>query len=201
MSLEWSTPVTSCCELADVGDGNDERLCFFDSVPKGVERYSYRFGKGIELSSKYPPDAKLYMEKKYPGVKLPSYIGNTSGMLLVSRELRETIERHSAGAAIEYLPVTIIDHKRRQYSTDYTIVNPLGTFDCADDKASEIEYMGDKVVFVHRLVLSTRKLKKAPQLFRPNVWPSKYLFGPDLVDDIRSRKFTNVLFDELETTL
>lgn len=188
-------------ELKQVGDGNDQRLCFFDSVPKGFGQYSHYLGYGTAAASKYPEDAKLYMEKKYPGVRLTSFIGNTSGMLLVSPELRQMIEKHCAPEMVEYLPVTIVDHKKRPYSSDYTIVNPLGTYDCVDKAASKIDYMPDgRVILVHKLVLSERKLKKAPQLFRPDLWAPTYILGPELVADIRAAKLTNVLLRPFETT-
>lgn len=189
------------CRLHEIGDADDARLCFFSSVPKGMEAVDYRLRFGDEVSSAYPQDAKLHMERRYPGVRLASYIGNTKGMILVSPELREVIEKHCAGASFEYLPVTIMDHKKRPHSSDYTIVNPVGVFDCVDAKASEIAYTSNgKVARIHKLVLSGKKLAAAPQLFRVDLWPPMYILGPSLVDEIRAGGFTNVVLDELETT-
>lgn len=188
-------------ELKEIGDGNDERLCFFDSVPKGFDRYDHYLRNGTAAASVFPEDARLYMEKRNPGVRLCSYVGNTKGMILVSRELRELIERHCAPGTVEYLPVTIMDHKKRPYATDYTIVNPLGAYDCVDRGASAIDAMPDgTIVLVHRMVLSERKLKHVPQLFRPDVWEPTYILGPELVADIRAAKLTNVFLRPFEST-
>ncbi|HYD42441.1 MAG TPA: DUF1629 domain-containing protein [Anaeromyxobacter sp.] len=184
-------------ELKGIGDGSDESLCFFDGFPRG---FGYHLGSGDAVGHEYPKDAKLYMLKRHPGTRLCSYIGNTSGMLLVSKELRALFEKHCAPGTVEYLPVTIIDHKKRPYSSDYTIANPLGTYACVDKAASKIQWHEGKVLLVEQLVLSEEKLKRVPQLFRPDVWPRTYIFGPELVADIRAAKLTNVWLRPFETT-
>lgn len=189
------------CMLKGIGDASNERLCFFDDVPKGTQGESFRYRMGLEWGADYPEDARLYMERKHPGVRLTSYIGNTMGLLLVSKELRELLERHCSGEGFEYLPVTIYDHKKRPYSSDYTIVHALGTVDCADERKSVITYTSSgKISLVKKLVISEKKVKEAPPLFRPLVKPGKLIFGPALVEEIRKGKFTNVTLEELEST-
>lgn len=181
-----------------LGDPNDERLCFLGDVVKGIEADDYRFRKGKPVAQIYPKNAKLFMSKEYPGVRLTSHLGNMKGMIVASKELRQAIEKHCSGADIEYLPFTLIDHKRRAYSTDYCIVNPIGGFDCVDTKASKITYnTSGKVSFVDELVLDPRKVARAPQLFRVDIYPSLYVMGSALVDELRSAKLTNVVLTEV----
>jgi hypothetical protein len=149
----------------------------------------------------YPEDAKLYMERHNRGVRLCSFLGNTKGMILASGELRRVIEDHCPGIRIEYLPFTVIDHRKRPYSSDYCIVNPLGSFDAADVKASELETNAQgKVLRIERLVLDGRKIAKAPQLFRLDLRPSIYVVGPALGAELRAQKLTNLVLEELQVT-
>jgi hypothetical protein len=188
-------------QLETLGDENDDRLCFFDSVPKGLERYDFRLRHGEPVKDVYPDDAKLYMERHYRGVRLCSFLGNTKGMILASSELRQAIEKHCPGAPIEFLPFTLIDHRKRPYSTDYCIVNPLGSFDAADEKASEIERNDrGKILHIARLVLDGEKVAQASQLFRLDIDSSIYVVGPALGEEIRARKLTNVLLEPLQVT-
>lgn len=57
--------------------------------------------------------------------------------MIVASKPRTLIEKHCPGVAIECLPFTLIDHKKRPYSTGYCIVNPLGGVDCVDVAASQ----------------------------------------------------------------
>lgn len=186
-------------DLGTLGDANDERLCFFDTAVRGIGNKDYCFAMGLPVKDFYPSDAKIFLKKEYPGMKLASFIGNSCLMLVVSRELRETIEKHCPDVPIEYLPFTLIDHRRRVHSTDYCLVNPLGTLDCADKRASDLMYTSSgKVSIVKKLVLDPKKVKGAPQLFRADLRPGIYIVGPELAQEISSRKFTNVLLTELE---
>lgn len=122
------------------GDLNDERLCFLGNTVKGLEAEDYRFGYGESVAPIYPKNPTIRMSARYPGERLPAQIGNIAGMIVASKALRQAIERHCPGVEIEYLPFTLIDHKRRPCSTDYCIVNPVGGLDCVDTKASRITY-------------------------------------------------------------
>jgi hypothetical protein len=183
------------------GDLNDERLCFLGNTVKGIEAEDYRFGNGEPAIPIYPRNAKVFMSREYPGERLAAQIGNISAMIVASSALRRVIEKHCADVEIEYLPFTLIDHKKRPHSTDYCIVNPLGGLDCVDLKASKITYSstGD-VLFIDELVLDQRKVAGAPQLFRVDLRPSMYILGQALADAIRAAKLTNILLTEIRVS-
>jgi hypothetical protein len=182
-----------------LGDTNDERLCFVSTVPREIERYDFRLRFGERLADVYPKDAKIFLSKEYPGVKLVSQIGNTKGMIAAAPEMVEAIRKHCEGVAIEYLPFTIIDHRKRVLSDAYAIVNPLGTFDAVNESKSNIQLNArGKVVRIHHLVLDAKKLEKAPALFRLDKGPSVYVVSQALADEFRKRQLTNVLLEEME---
>ena len=97
---------------------------------------------------------------------------------------------------IEYLPFDLHDHRKRLLSKDYVIVNPIGTFDCLDLKASKI-FIGIRTSrrrrawFIHPS-LSAGKLQNAPPLFRIREEPSDLVISYDLAKDLKESNLTNL---------
>jgi hypothetical protein len=173
--------------------------CFVNERPEGMGLHDYRLGNGEPATQYYPPDARIYMEDEEPGTELPSFIGNTAAMLLVDRALKEAVAKVCGTEHYEYLPVSIYDHKKRLASDQYFIINPLGSFDCANDKESHIVYQGTEVLIVRKLVLDAKKMEKAPHLFRLKQWPSRYIIDSVLAAALveMDPRPTNVYFTEL----
>jgi hypothetical protein len=186
--------------LDTLGDTNDEDLCFLGDFVKGIEGDSWRVHDGEPLGPIYPKDAKLFMSREYKGMKLCSLIGNERGMLLVSSEFKDLIQKHCKGSEIEILPFTLYDHRKRVLSKDYFLINPLGTFDCLDFKESDITWDEDEpgeVVRIRDYVVDKKKAKKAPQLFRFHKDSSTYVVGVELAEDMYERDLTNVAWKRL----
>jgi hypothetical protein len=172
--------------------------CFLRDYPKALGLDTYKFGKGEEFGSDYPPDTRVDMSEREPGMKLPSLIGNTCNMLIVHREVKDVIAEVNEGPT-EYLPLRIYNHKKRLASDEYFIVNPLGAQDCLDLSASKIEYMGKKIVAVKSIVLDRKKLEKAPDLFRVREDTTVYVASQRLLKRIMmgERTMTNITADVL----
>jgi len=186
--------------LDTLGDTNAEDLCFLGDFIKGIEGDSWRVHHGEPLAPIYPKDAKLFMNRRDRGVKLCSLIGNERGMLLVSSEFKDLIQKHCEGSNIEILPFTLHDHRKRAHSRDYFLVNPLGTFDCLDFKESDITWDDDEpgeVVSIREHVIDKKKAKKAPQLFRFHKDTSTYVIGAELAMDMYEHDLTNIVWTRL----
>ncbi len=177
----------------------DPDLCFLHNFVDGVEAKSWCIQHGECLSPFYPKSAKIFMSPEKPGIKLASLIGNTQSMLIVSSDFKEAIEKHCEGVDIEYLPFTLYDHRKRVHSKDYFIVNPIGTFDCLDLKASDITWDDEpgSIISIREHVFDKKKMKSAPQLFRIDKAPNEYVVGLELAREIYDREFTNVVWTEL----
>ncbi|WP_163997995.1 imm11 family protein [Pyxidicoccus caerfyrddinensis] len=177
----------------------DPDYCILDDFPEGLGLDSYKLGKGERVGKDYPKNARIYMTDDFSGIALPDLVSNTRNMLIVSKKVKESIERVNKGPT-EYLPVAIYNHKRRLASADYFIINPLGTFDCLDLKKSRIEYHEGDVVGVDEFVLDPKKLKKAPDLFRAREDPVAYFVSERLIGewlDMEPRP-TNIHFVDLD---
>jgi hypothetical protein len=185
--------------LNTLGNANDDDLCVISNSVDGIGLGDVGLHTGARIGDEYPQDAKVYMSQENPGIKLSDVLGNTKNFLMVSRDLKEVVEKH-CGDKVEYLPFTLYDHRKRVYSKDYFILNPLGTFDCLDLRKSDIvwgESDPDRIVRIEEHVLDRRKVEDAPQLFRIDRHPTAYVLGVNLATEIHSRKFSNIYWRKL----
>ena len=174
----------------------DDEVCFFTHAPVGLESTCFRLAKGIPYEEPFPESVHLVMQDDEPGMLVPDVVGNTRGLLIVSEPLRQVIESHQR-ARTEYFRVAIVDHKGRTASNAHYIVNPIGSYDCADLEASTIEWFEGDVVDVDELVLDARKLAAAPALLRPREEPRTYLVRRDLARALQAAGPRNLHLTEL----
>ncbi len=182
------------------GDASDRTLAFFRDSPKGLELRDFHLLWGIALGEHYPLNARLLMDPRTRGHKLSSFLGNTLGTLIMHTPMKDVVQQ-TCSNEIEYLPVAIVNHKGRVQSEDYWFVNPLGTVDCVDRAASEIDFDADdptQILGVTRLALSAAKLVDAPHLFRVPEKKSEYFFSATLVKALAAHDFTNVQLKRVE---
>lgn len=183
--------------LADHGAGD---FCFSNNSPDGIGLKSYRLSGGMPLSKDYPEDpweVGLKLGADYPGLKLPSFVGNTGRLMIVHRDIASAIQDHDVGE-IEVLPFTLYDHKQRVYSRDYVFLNPLGEVDCINYELSKIEYSKKgKIQWIEKLVLDKKKAKGYCDLFRPKGKSNMYIFSEKLVDKLKYMHSSNFFFEKL----
>lgn len=181
------------------GKLGDPDLCMLHSLVKELGMDVARVGLGERVGNLYPADARIYMSEDAPGIKLSPLLGNTRNTLIVSSEMRAVIEKHCKNE-IEYLPFTLYDHRKRVYSRDYCIVNPIGTFDCVDFQASDVLWSKKnptELLDIKKHVLDRKKVENAPQLFRVDQDPMAYVLRYELAKEISDRRFANVYWKEL----
>lgn len=179
--------------LNTAGDLNDASLCLVDAPPEGMEEQDFRMSVGRPVGEHYPDDAKIYLKDEHPGIKLAGLLGNTKGYFLASKTAQEVIEEMCDGIEIEFLPFTLYNQKRRVHSKDYVFINPIGGFDCLNEKASGVVYdkEGD-VLKVKQYILDPKKIAKAPHLFRIAQDPIEYVISKALGETLSKRGVTNV---------
>ncbi|MCY1074003.1 hypothetical protein OV287_05850 [Archangium sp. miwbw1] len=71
------------------------------------------------------------MDKGHPGLNVPDLVSNTLGVEIVSSKLKDLLEKES-GARAEYVPLRILNHKRRVAAKGCFIANVLEAQDCVD---------------------------------------------------------------------
>ena len=178
----------------------DKTFCILEGGPEGTNAFDYKLSDGEAVTGRYPANARWYMSPKHPTrLKVPSVVDNTSSLLIVHRDVKDVLA--ATGVAMECLPFTLYDHKRRVASSDHFIVNPLGSFDCLDLARSEIQWSKeypDKIIGIDRFVLDPKKLESAPDLFRIQLDLQEYVVSHRLIERLRPLQPTNLFLLKLD---
>jgi hypothetical protein len=185
--------------LADSGRGD---YCYSNHTPDGIGTRWYRLANGVPFGDEYPEtadDVRLRLGDDYPGLKLPSFIGNTARMLVVQEKAAATILSHNVGQ-VERLPFVLIDHKGRVHSRDYVFLNPLEQIECLNLEASEVrKSRKGEIKDVIKMVLDKNKERDFLDLFRLAEKPNVYLFSERVVSALEAGGSTNFVFDAVES--
>jgi hypothetical protein len=185
--------------LKTTGDLNDPSLCLIEDPPEGMGIHDYRLALGRPSKNHFPSNAKVYLRAENRGIKLSGIIGNTKGYFIGSSLVRKVVEQFCPGVEIEYMPFTLFNHKKRVHSTDYCFINPIGSFNCLNENASGIKYGADgEVVAVTQFVLDPKKVADAPDLFRIDKDPIRYVLKGRLAVELQKSGVTNLLGQKLQ---
>src|SRR5688572_20322221 len=113
---------------------DDPRWCQILKMPGGVKDMLLP-SRGKSMDGRYEP-REFRMADAAKGLAVPDAITNAFNFLMASEALKTVLERHVAGAQVEYLPFRLLDHKGRVAVERGYIVNVLGTVDCLDKERS-----------------------------------------------------------------
>jgi hypothetical protein len=160
-----------------------------------------RLTKGMKLEP-WPDDVKLDMDPNYPkAIQLADCIQNSFSAIVVSKRFKEMIEA-SGAVNVEYLPVTIMNHKGRVASADYFIVNPYELQDCIDLEQSEIKWSAiapTKISSCKNLQIDEGKIAAGSKIFRLMQLPTRVLLDRELANKAKAASLTGMHFAEIET--
>ena len=194
----WNVPNGSTIETSVIDDGSDI------NADAGVVRtdnkqYKYDHDEKNSFSGQnyFPEDIsreQLYFPKD---IGLADHLDNEESCLVVSKQLKKFLESKIT-SPIEYLSVTIFNHKNQVASNEYFIVNPLNVVDCINLEESEVEWNSldsEDIDDLEELVFDEGKIDDNMLIFR-----AKYLDGcifvhEDLVKEIKKQGFTGNSFE------
>ncbi|WP_341675043.1 DUF1629 domain-containing protein [Niveibacterium sp. SC-1] len=126
-------------------------------------------------------------------------VHNTDGILVVSGHFRALLEAQSL-RDVEFLPISIIDHKGRVASDDYWVVHPTNPVDAIDLVASDCKMSRIKKTRIQsmtRLVLRPGTVPADRALFRLQGLWGVTLVHRALADAITAAGLTGVEWQEL----
>jgi hypothetical protein len=168
--------------------------------PEGIDR-DWELLKGVPRAAGFPPDAIFRMSANHPrNLGLPDSLMNLASLTVVHRRLQHFLEA-KALKNVEYLPVTIINHKRRIASRDYFIVHAVTQQDCLDRSQSGIKYnaiIPTDISSVRALVLDSQRIDLDVRLFRIKSFGYPLIIDRALSQEILQTGFTGTAFLELD---
>lgn len=186
--LNWnSTYAGNSCSLRGVVMDYNHRL---------VDGYNYAPGT-------FPTTAKIYMDPDFKkDTKLVDDVMNDSSAKVCSKRLVEFLKAKKL-KNIDFLPVTIFDHKKKVASTDYSIVHPIGLQDAIDMKASEptLNPFDKSVSFVKRLVFDKSRIDPEVRIFRFAGLKRPVFIEETLADELKAQNFVGLDFRDPSTVV
>jgi hypothetical protein len=166
-----------------------------------LEGYSddYKLMKGDSVAKEWP-DVSMRMDPDFKKqIKLSDNLLNPVNIIVASKRLCDFF-RAKRVPNIEYLPVTIYDHKKKVASKEYSIANLVTTQDCIDTKKSEVTWNAidsDYISSMKRLVLNEKKIAKDAMLFRAEHLKEIIFVRADLAQAVSDAGFTNIMLWKL----
>lgn len=168
------------------------RIPTFDDKPLNL---------GTALQDTWPDDVTTVMREDYPDdIDLADNLYG-SYHPIISEPLKQWLEQEITDGSIEYLPITIINHKGRAEPDPYYVLHPRTLIDCIDQDASEVEWNPldpDEINDCEGLVLNEEAIPGDCRLFRLTHWGSVILIRSDLADAMKAKGFTGLRFPEAE---
>ena len=150
---------------------------------------------GVPLENKFPRGVAFHMSPDFPtNLLLTDNLRNTDSCAVVSAKLAAALRARPV-AKMEYLPVSIIDHKRKVASKDYFILNPLELVDCVDRKKSKLredDMVPGDIERIFDLVLDEKRIPKDRDVFRVKGFAQMTLASCELADELTAAKFVGL---------
>lgn len=133
---------------------------------------AFELHEGLARAGSWSPLAVARMDPDYPkDIALSDSLAG-AGVLIVSPRVRAVVEPFS-GAGVEWLPVTIVNHKGRVAASDYAVLNPLVIRDCIDLDRSGVKWntiSPDDIYGCASLVLKPAAIEESLMVLRPKHW-------------------------------
>jgi hypothetical protein len=176
-----------------------KRYCVLQSLENAPDPLAIR--KGVSLQP-WPGNVRFGMDPNFPKqVQLPDCVRNLQKALVVSKRFKEFVEATAPSPHLEYLPVTIIDHKGKVASADYFVINPIPLQDCIDQQASDLMWNPIDPTLIAsctRMVIDEARIEPDMPVFRMKHYPSPLLVARSLANRIADAGFTGFDFGEVD---
>jgi hypothetical protein len=161
---------------------------------------AFELKKCMSLLAKWPTNAELRMDPDVPDdIELVDSLYGPSNTLFVSDRVCRLFESIDV-RRLEFLPINVIDHKKRPSADRYFAVNILDQCDCIDTKRSKVEWNDidpQMISVVDKLVIDPKRIPSDIRLFRPKLMPFAMLIHRSASDRIQADGLRGFAFTEV----
>lgn len=159
----------------------------------------YEISKGISCAQRFPADAYFNMSNQFKRqIKLADGLTCLGNQMVISPRLKQFIEARRPGN-LEFLKVTIFNHKGKPIPEPYYLLNPLTVIDCIDQAKSKLEWNAideELICGVYKLVLKSDGIDAEALFFRPKHLEHRIFVQRSFADELRAGGFTGLIFRE-----
>ena len=180
-------------------DSNDDELACIDKRPDEIRKKAYLLNEGVKCTDWFPDSPEFPLDEE-AGMVLADAIPNHVLFKIVSGPLKNLIEEN-ASCDLEFLDVSIRDHRGQLVEEPYYILNILEVVSCVDHDKSDYEvssFDDTKVHSFRHLYLDTDKIPKNANLFRLGEKTNLIIIRQNLSDILVDAGMTGLNFVKLE---
>ena len=149
--------------------------------PKGMKD-GFELSEGVPRQKGWPDRVVCAMNPEFAkDLELADNMFGTS-LVIISKKLRDVLTDNGV-IGVEFLPVQVMDHKKKLASADYFILNPPSLVDCIDIDASQVKFSPldpETISRCNELVLKEAAVPKDVKVFRPKFLSHHILVRADL---------------------
>ncbi len=167
-----------------------------ENVPK-----AHLLAVGASLQNEFPDDAAYRMNPRHKSdKKLPDAARTEYGKAVpvVSPALREFFQSFEP-KGVEFLRVTVFDHKGNVANDDYSVMNPTVFLDCLDQDSMTIQWNRldkSEITGCDTIILNPAAVADAPPLFRIKHLANLVVVRRDIAE-AAAEKFSGLFFEDL----
>jgi hypothetical protein len=158
---------------------------------QGVDRV-YAMMDGESFKDVFPLGAAFHFNPDFKrDTLLVDCLINIENMLVVSERLKNFIQGKNPDK-VEYLPVTVHDHKGKAVADPYFIIHPIDPPDCIDFPKSNVTWSQmdtSSIQFVDHLEIDATKVAPSRLLFRAKAYPGAILLRREFALEIEAAGF------------
>lgn len=183
-----------------LGDYEEGLFCVASGDPVGTLGNDRVLEYGGPMNNIYPDDpyeVTMRLSDRHPkNIRLGDYVSVTRNWVMVSAAVVEELKNHNIGDVV-FTPFTLLNHKNRVHSKDYSFIVPVQQYDALNEELSDITRTDSGyVIGIDKIVLDSKKMENSPEMFRLND-TRRMVFSEKLVT-VLENKYTNFVFDKLD---
>jgi len=160
----------------------------------------YLLDQATPLSEQFPAQARIRMNPNFADrLVLGDSIASGNNILVLNTRARAFFDEQGVNN-VEWLPVPVLNHKKKPVKEPYFIANILTTADCIDKAKSTLGWNPidpEQIDTAEKLVLDEAKLPTDLNLFRPLHLHYCMLIRRNLADAILAKGLTGFMFTEV----
>lgn len=179
----------------------DETDAYITDLPENLSD-KYELLQGVPRLATWPNDVKFTYSRHYPeGINLTDYVGNKFRWMIVSDRFRSVLADTDL-ENVEYLPISIRNHKGRMADDNYWIVNFLALTEVIDrdrsDYREDAAFEGQISRF-DNMVLRDEVQTDGPPVLRMREDPMMVLVREDFKTAMEKEGLTGMQYWETDT--
>lgn len=171
-------------------------LMNLQGVPK-----TFTLRRGDSAQAAFPGTAAFHFDPdEKRGIELVDFYLNVTDMIVCSQRAMEFVRAHEP-AALEVLPVKLVDHSGKTVAAPHFILHPIDHPDCIDVERSKVTWslINPAIIDIaEHLEVDPARVPEDRLIFRPKSCPAVHLMRRTFAESLVEQGFSGARFIEIK---